>query len=722
MIDIRVEIGEFWEIAGERYCLEQVMGGGFLLLRSVRTGSPYQVHSDAGAVSPTMSWLKAQLAMGDVRRISTCTNSASRRRIREEECDFEALQAKDPQAIRRHLVLSSLDRLPSFSRSDDGIRRALHSVWVAKPVQFAPYKKPAPSTVRTWLRSRGVVGRRPLAQMQTQTGRGERRKVLSLAVHRRIHHHAMRYWADHSFSIGDVHAELTVRLHRLNRRLARHGGEGVRVPTYETLRTHVRRTECWETYASRYGKKAANERFKACGRGLDASRALRLGAMDHTTLDCFAVIKVGEWRVLGRPTLTVLADVHSRCIVGWLISFEPPSRFSVMECIKRASRQKIHLLSERHDYSELADIFGKFDEIVVDNGRDYVGTSFEAAMTDIGTTVRWAPVGSPTYKAVVERLFGTLNTSIHQKLPGAVFPPAQLRQWGLVPSKYAVLTLAQIENLIARGIDNYHLRYHGGLGRAPFDAWKESVKASGIQILDDESQLDKMAGARADRSLSRSGIKIFDLRYHDPAVTGPLLEKLSSREPVRGRPKGSAKARVTVKYNPANIEEVHIWDPVGREYVTLPCVDDEYASGLSLWLHQRISVWSAEKRKLGVVADAERRVAFRQEIEAMLPDRARKKGKHALARLLSSSHVSQLAGEKVRIAMAAPRHDGMAPIVPMNALAPNRTDELEKPVRPASRRRPKASPGRTQIAPAIVPQTGAFPSFDDPGEDWGEFE
>lgn len=722
MIDIRVEIGEFWEIAGERYCLEQVMGGGFLLLRSVRTGAPYQVAGDGGAVSPTMSWLKAMLAAGELRRISLGQKTTPQAGIGEEECDFEAVRVKDPQALLRQMVLSSLDRLPSFSRSDNGIRSALNSIWAAKPARFAPYKKPGASTVRTWLRDRGVVGQRNLAKMQTRTGKGARKKILSPAIHRRIHHYSMAYWADVSLSMSDAYAALVVRLVRINRRQALTGGQGVPVPSFETLRLNIRRMECWETYAARHGKKAANERFKACGRGLAADRALRLGAMDHTVLDCMVVVQARGWRVLGRPTLTVLVDIHSRCIPGWVLSFEPPSLFSVMECIKRANRPKVDVLESRPDYPELADIFGKFDEVVVDNGKEFAGTSFEAAMTDIGSTVRWAPVRSPTHKAVVERLFGTLNTRIHRKLPGGIFPPAQLREWGLDPSKKAVLTLAQVEALISRGISDYHLSYHRELGRAPVTVWTESVRQVGIQVIGDESQLDKMAGAHETRSLSRSGIEIFDLQYHDPSIVGPLLERLASREGVRGRSKGSARASVTVKYNPADIGEIHIWDPTAREFVTLPCVEEEYASGLSLWLHRRLSEWRTEERKAGIIGDAERRVALREEFEAMLPERKRKAGKRAVARLLSSPKLTQLAGGTVRIAMAPPRHDGMAPVVSTNALAPSRTDELEKPVRPPPRRKPKALPGQAQIARAIVPQTGAFPSFDDPGEDWEEFE
>ena len=89
MIDIQLKTGELWEIDGERHYLEQVMGGGFLLLRSERTSTPYQVQvGDGGVVSPTMAWLKAQIASGSARRIDAVGSSKARRIAERREDSF----------------------------------------------------------------------------------------------------------------------------------------------------------------------------------------------------------------------------------------------------------------------------------------------------------------------------------------------------------------------------------------------------------------------------------------------------------------------------------------------------------------------------------------------------------------------------------------------------------------------------------------------------------
>jgi putative transposase len=684
MTDIQLKTGELWEIEGERHYLEQVMGGGFLLLRSERTSAPYQVTvADGGAVSPTMAWLKAQIAFGLARRIDAVGGSKARQLAERREDSFEVIHARDPRAFVRQAVLTGLDRMRQFSRSDQGLRRAVASIWNAKPLQLGQHQQPAPSTVRRWLKDRGAPGLRKLQAMTNMSSRVPRSLRLAPSIHRQMHRCAMTYWAERGTSIGDAYARLCVRLARINRWLARHERPTVVIPSKEAFRLHVRLTECWETVAAKYGLKEADKRFKACGKGLVSNRPLLLGAMDHTILDCFVAINAKGWRLLGRPTLTVLIDVHSRCIVGWVLSFEPPSLFAVMECIKRGNRPKLHLRDRYPDNPELEDIFGKFDEIVVDNGWEFSGTSFEAAMIDIGTTVRWAPTRSPTYKAIVERFFGTLNSMLNRKLPGATFPIAQLRAWELDPRKDAVLTLEQLEKLIWATISTYHLQRHRTLGDTPVRVWSEGVRECGIQVISDERQLDKMAGAHQSRTLSRSGVSIFNLQYHEPAITGPLLEKLAATEPVRCRAEGSARAKVTVKYNPANLGEIHVWDARGGVYVTLPCVDADYASGLSLWRHQRISEWKREGGRESATKEAEATMALKDAFDEAWPVSQLGQRKRAAARLLSSPHIEQLAGREIRIAHAEPRHDGMAPVIPTTPLAPERTDGHAKPVRPA---------------------------------------
>lgn len=719
MTDIQLQTGELWEIGGERHFFDQAMGSGFLLFRSERTGAPYQVALDTGEqVSPTMDWFVSQFAHGLVRRLSFQPGASKARRaalLRED--DYEAIVARDPRTPIRQIVLSALDRM-TFTLSDQGIRRALEEVWAEQTRKLHGHKRPGPTTVRTWLKDRGQTGERALKAMVSQTGRVSRQKRLSVSVRTRMHEAAVAYWADHAVNITESYGGLRAYLRQVNRYLVSRGWSEIAIPGKETFRQHVRSLECYETVAAKWGTVEAKKRFKPIGKGLSSHRPLLLGAMDHTLMDVHLVLELDQLRYLGRPWLTILIDVHSRCIVGWVVSFEPPSLYSVTECIKRANRPKLQMLKHYPDCPDLAGIYGKFDEIVVDNGLEFVGTSFESGMTDVGTSIRWAPSASPTYKAVVERFFRTLNERLNKRLPGGSFPVEYMKAWKLNPQKDAVLTLDQLEKLLEGAIGLYHQDLHTFLGEAPVKAWSRGVQAQGgVPVIGDDAQLDKMVGAVKERRLSTSGISLFGLKYHDPAVTGPLLEDLAASEPMRGRRKGSATAKVTVKYNPANIGSVHVWNQVRGVYQTLPCTEPEYAEGLTSWQQDRLREWEREEQERSGEARANLRYEWREKLRALGSARTKKRIARNEARLLTSPKIQTLAGDHLRLDYAQPRHDGMAPVIPQKALAPERSDDHRPPTRP---QRGGARKPRPKSSPSPKPEAGsALEEWSVDSSDWG---
>lgn len=165
---MQLRSGDIWEIDGERHYLDQILDGGFLVLRDVQTGQPFQRLTDAGEfASPTKQWLEDEFAAGTVRRVEVVpTSKAPLLR----EADAELIQEKDPRAIVRQVVLRSLDRMGDFSRSDISLQKALALIWENKPRQLAHHRPPSPSTVRRWLRHRGAVSDRPLRAMISHPG------------------------------------------------------------------------------------------------------------------------------------------------------------------------------------------------------------------------------------------------------------------------------------------------------------------------------------------------------------------------------------------------------------------------------------------------------------------------------------------------------------------------------------------------------------------------
>ena len=715
-VPIRLNEGELWSYRGQPVRFERYLGDGRLhFLDEARLG-PFQIEDGDGQLrAPDTAWLLEALAAGDLKREQDPQGPPARKLAARHDIGPEEAAKMDHDARRRAFVVRGLDAMPETPRSDRSYHVALAKLWAAHPEEARQFRRPSPRAARRWMDERGSPGNRTIAQMVSMGGRVRRRARLSPEIKAHLRQAALWYWSSRRWSISDAYARLRTTLAEINRERKHIGGlPQLEFPSHEALRREVRATECIDTFREKYGLKAANKRFKACGKGLSATRILQLGAMDHTVLDGVAVFDGAAMLPLGRPWLTVLMDVYSGCVVGFVLTFEPPSIYSVMECIKRANRPKVRLPASADEFPYLRIIFGRFDEIVVDNGKEFAGVAMQDALADFGTSLRLAPVGSPTYKAVVERLFATLNSLLNTKLPGGVLKPELLREFGYDPQKEAVLTLTELEELLWEALVLYHITPRRGEGSPPASLWQESAKRHGIDVISDDAQLDKMLGAvKYPCRLTRSGVELFGLTFHDEAKVSELLEDLIGYEPVRPRRKGSATATVKVKYNPASLAEIHVWNRRTSRYVTLPCEDETYANGVSLWHHRQLQQWAVQKGE-AFCSEADRlrvKANLVSKLEELAPT-LKGKERRALARLQNAPLVQSRADGPVALAYAPSRHDGLAPVIEHDALAPDRTDGGQKPSRPA--RNKKRSGPKARRQKPIERQTHLKPETGEP--------
>ncbi|NEU14152.1 transposase [Methylobacterium sp. BTF04] len=300
----------------------------------------------------------------------------------------------------------------------------------------------------------------------------------------------------------------------------------------------------------------------------------------------------------GRPTLTFAMDLYSRTILAAVLTYEPPSIYTIMSCVQLLTTPKLALAAAFPEFADLwADKHGKPDTIIVDNALEQVGVSFQDACEDAGINVLWAPVKNPEYKAPVERLFGTFNKKLFHKLAGGVpLPPNLMKQMGLDPSKDATTTRSQLEGLIHQTIrDSYQYEEHAGIQAAPETLWRRGL-AKRREIIDDVNFLASAFGTTDTALLTREGIRFKGMRFHDPVVTSKLLNDLAHRTAKRGRRKGSATALVKIKYNPADISQISVWNDEAKPtkgYEILPNLDARYTrGGLGTWHHERVKEWA----------------------------------------------------------------------------------------------------------------------------------
>ena len=110
-------------------------------------------------------------------------------------------------------------------------------------------------------------------------------------------------------------------------------GSATPLPSYDAFRKRINNLDKYLVMSKRYGKRIADMRFKAYQKGVKVTRPLELAEIDHTPLDLMVVDVVSRFP-LGRPTLTSLIDKYSRMVLGFYISFTPPSTLSVIECLR----------------------------------------------------------------------------------------------------------------------------------------------------------------------------------------------------------------------------------------------------------------------------------------------------------------------------------------------------------------------------------------------------
>jgi putative transposase len=79
------------------------------------------------------------------------------------------------------------------------------------------------------------------------------------------------------------------------------------------------------------------------------------------------------------------------------------------------------------------------------------------------------------------------------------------------------------------------------------------------------------------RNVQHYGLDLYNLRYNSPNLA-PLRYRLKKRD----------DQQVKVKYDPADLSRIHVYDPDEQRYLEVPALAEAYTQGLSLWKHQVI--------------------------------------------------------------------------------------------------------------------------------------
>jgi putative transposase len=396
-------------------------------------------------------------------------------------------------------------------------------------------------------------------------------------------------------TIDDVRCELAVRIAEEN--CIRSPQEQLSLPSRATLARRIQASPLRQEQGI-VGEKG-NRQLKQTPY---PHRLLERVEIDHTRSD-LVVIDDKDNLPLGRLTLTYCLDISTRYPLGYYLGFEPPSYLTVMECLHHAICPKGDMIS-RYGTEHQWLAYGIPATLVIDNGKEFIGHDLEDACQLLGMVLQYSPVQTPQFKAGIERMFGSLNTMFFHALPGTTFSnPAERGNYDSV--EQACVYMSEVDKMLHIFLlDIYAERFHRGLNGIPAQEWKEKMQHGFAPALPpDAAELSILLGRTATRTVQHYGIEFLSLRYNCDSL-------ITLRTRLKGQP-------AKVKYHPADLSCLHVYDAFEKQYIRVPALDQEYTQGLSLWKHRVIrQMVLTEQDQVDIVALGKAKRKIQNMVEA----------------------------------------------------------------------------------------------------------
>lgn len=357
---------------------------------------------------------------------------------------------------------------------------------------------------------------------------------------------------------------------------------GIQSPSHMTIRARITRVSEKDRLRARgFREKALNKFSPVPGSFPNADYPLAVVQIDHTPADIILVDDLYR-KPIGRPWITLAVDVHTRMVVGYYLSFDPPSETSVGMCVANSILPKEEWLL-LHNVDTQWPVWGIPNTIHVDNGADFRSNNFQRSCLAYGINLEFRPVRQPRYGGHIERLLGTLLREIHD-LPGTTFSSIKDRE-GYDAEKHASMTKSEFETWLVTLICKvYHQRLHSSIGMSPMRKWEIGIfgnnQVQGIGL--PPRPVDRMT-ALLDflpsfrRTVQTFGVTIDGMRYYAEA----LRPWIGSKDLETGK-----KLDLLFRRDPRDISSIWFFDPDIKQYFKIPFADQAIPP-MSIWEYQQ---------------------------------------------------------------------------------------------------------------------------------------
>lgn len=451
---------------------------------------------------------------------------------------------------------------------------------------------PSPSSLRRALAC-GEPHKRTLAKIYETYGlrsRANRWDPFLLDLSERV---IEKFWSEAHVNVKIATAMFMRPALAEKRRRHEEYGVDMDVPDPETFRRWIRESISRERIAKKYGAKAARQLCDGYTIGMQALRPLHIVQVDHTPADQKILIRNRFGKIIAkkRAWFVGIVDVFSRSFLAALLSFEPPSLASLASAVKQMIRPKTFLLEDFYGGPEWAvDIHGKPSIVVLDNGLEAMRGSFQLSCDMSGIEMDVAPLGTPPYKAIIERAIDATNQALWHLAPGAIpFKPHVLAQQEITPDLSAEWTLDLANKMLWKSItEQRHQDVSGPIKMPPALKWMDGKEEDGRTLGSLEIDfIDCAFGQRKqDVTLTNGGARVNGFVFGDGAEVTGLLEDLlaaSNHKFRRGKVPAKGKAKIDVVWYADDCSYVSAYNPRRHRYVRLKNRDPMYRDHPCSW-------------------------------------------------------------------------------------------------------------------------------------------
>ena len=329
------------------------------------------------------------------------------------------------------------------------------------------------------------------------------------------------------------------------------------------------------TTKKRDGHKVAEQEFDGVPGHVDVKQVVERVEIDHTPADVLLVASTERREVLGRPYVTLAIDCKTRMILGFYISFDPPSSASVALCLANAAMPKDELL-ERYGIRGEWPAQGIPREIWLDNAAEFRACALARGCEQYQIAINYRPVGKSRMGGTVERMVGTMMGDCHL-LPGTT--KSNVRDKGDYDSeKRAVMTLEEFHAwFIEQVVTQYHLKIHRSLDTSPLLAWKGATFAKAPKPPVNALGYYTTFLPGDNRKLTRMGVQLHGLTYWSSAFS-PWVGKGQT---------------VLVTYHPNDVRRVYVRLPDGMVVEAAVTQHGIPEIGVKSWMLSRMARRSA---------------------------------------------------------------------------------------------------------------------------------